>query len=260
MGAVSVVVDNAHFMVRCLRYRLRTERLEIGTMLQLDFRGGTVLDIGANNGIYSFWMRRVVGKQGRVVAFEPQPELYGAIVERKKRFGWHNVQVLNLALSDADGHRDLTRKIVGDGSASLEVSRHHSPDGLIPVATARLDALPPELLADLKFIKCDVEGHEYSVFLGGVETLRRHRPVIQFESTVAAEQTEHIFRLLGEMNYSGVMFLGGGYLPYSNPDKIPHYKFGSGGHRNFLFFPVEAIGTIIPRALAEKFPAAAQTF
>jgi hypothetical protein len=30
----------------------------------------------------------------------------------------------------------------------------------------------------------DVEGHERNVFLGGEQTIRRYRPVVQFESTV----------------------------------------------------------------------------
>jgi hypothetical protein len=47
----STFIDNAHFLIRCLRYRFRTEKLQIKTMLGLHLKGATVLDIGANNGI-----------------------------------------------------------------------------------------------------------------------------------------------------------------------------------------------------------------
>ena len=70
--------DRLHFLHRAWRYRLRAERDELAFVLSRDLRGATVLDIGANRGIYSYWMHRVVGATGQVIAFEPQPELVQA--------------------------------------------------------------------------------------------------------------------------------------------------------------------------------------
>src|SRR5688572_11049838 len=69
----------SHFILRCLRYRFRTERLHLRTMTLLNLKGATVIDIGANRGIYCFWMVRAVGSNGRVIAFEPQPEMHDTI-------------------------------------------------------------------------------------------------------------------------------------------------------------------------------------
>jgi O-antigen ligase len=257
IGWPSALLDTAHFLVRCLRYRFRTEKLQIKTMMRLNLRGATVLDIGANKGIYCFWMQRAVGASGRVIAFEPQPEMRDAIARLKHRFGWPNLNVVNVALSDHDGHSRLSRQKVGDGSASLEQSRRLHQNEMLDVVTTRMDDLPDDTFANLKFIKCDVEGHEHKVFLGGEQTIRLHRPVVQFESTVADEATSDIFCFFGGLGYSGVLLLGDKYLPYSNPDQLPHYKFGLGGHRDFLFFPPEAVGTIIPIDLFRQFPQAA---
>jgi O-antigen ligase len=254
---LSGFLDTAHFLVRCLRYRFRTESLQIKTMMQLDLDGATVLDIGANKGIYCFWMARAVGTSGRVIAFEPQPEMREAIERLKRRFGWLNLRVLNVALSDRDGHRRLSRQKIGDGSATLEASRHRLENKMLDVVATRMDDLPHDTFSNLKFIKCDVEGHERNVFLGGAQTIRRYRPVVQFESTVTDDATLDIFRFFCGLGYSGVMLLGGKYLHYSNPDQLPHYKFGLGGHRDFLFFPPEAVGTIIPLAMFQRFPQAA---
>jgi hypothetical protein len=57
-----------------------------------------------------------------------------------------------------------------------------------------------------------------------------------------------------------VLLLGNRYLPYTNPDAVPHYKFGMEGHRDFLFFPPEAIGTTIPLDLSRQFPRNALDF
>jgi FkbM family methyltransferase len=254
---LSGFLDTAHFLVRCLRYRFRTESLQIKTMMQLNLHGATVLDIGANKGIYCFWMARAVGTAGRVIAFEPQPEMHEAIETLKRRFGWLNLRVLNVALSDRDGHRRLSRQKIGDGSATLEASRHRRENKMLDVVATRMDDLPDDTFSNLKFIKCDVEGHERNVFLGGEQTIRRYRPVVQFESTVTDDATLDIFRFFRGLGYSGVMLLGGKYLHYSNPDQLPHYKFGLGGHRDFLFFPPEAVGTIIPIEMFQRFPQAA---
>jgi FkbM family methyltransferase len=52
---------------------------------------------------------------------------------------------------------------------------------MLDVQVTRLDAMTDEIFRNLKFIKCDVEGHELNAFLGGEQTIRRHRPVVQFE-------------------------------------------------------------------------------
>ena len=228
--------------------------------MRLRLNGATVLDIGANKGIYCFWMMRAVGRSGRVIAFEPQPEMRDSIERRKLRFDWRNLRVMNVALSNSDGSMNLSRQRVGDGSATLEVARRRSTDATLDVQVTRLDAIADATFPNLKFIKCDVEGHELNVFLGGEQTLRRQRPVVQFESTVTDPRTQQIFQFFRGLGYSGVLLLGNRYLPYANPDAVPHYKFGMEGHRDFLFFPPEAIGTTIPLDLSRQFPRNALDF
>src|SRR6202012_4757548 len=102
--------EDAHFWVRCLRYRFRTERLPLKTLMRLDLKGATALDIGANKGIYCFWLSRAVGPGGRVLAFEPQPEMTPYIATRKRHIGWTNVTTLNVALSNRSGSACLARE------------------------------------------------------------------------------------------------------------------------------------------------------
>jgi len=239
--------ENAHFVMRCLRYRFRTERLQLQTISHLNLRGATVLDIGANKGIYSFWLARAVGPDGLVLAFEPQPEMTEYIGRRRAQFSWPNVNIVPVALSDCHGSAQLSRQRIGDGGASLSRSNGET----ISVQTMRLDELPD--IAGVKFIKCDVEGHEMKVFAGAERTIRTFRPVIQFEATPPEDLP--LFEFFASLGYLGVMLLGRSYLPPTNPGRVPHYKLGLGGHRDFLFFPPEAIGTIIPENLARAFPA-----
>ncbi|MCK1402014.1 FkbM family methyltransferase [Bradyrhizobium sp. 4] len=234
-------------MSRCLRYRFRTERLQLKTLAGLRLKGATVLDIGANKGIYSYWLARAVGPSGNVVAFEPQPEMARYIDDRKRTFKLVNVRVMNTALSKEPGTATLTRARVGDGSASLEPSRLQVDQLNVPLTT--LDSM---CIPNLRFIKCDVEGHEMNVFSGAELTLRALRPIVQFEALPA--ETAKLFSFFEALGYSGVMFLGNRYLPCSNPDRVEHYKFGLEGHRDYLFFPPEAIGSTIPPSIYRQFP------
>jgi FkbM family methyltransferase len=243
-----------HFLVRCLRYRFRTEKLQVRTLMMLDLSGATVIDIGANKGIYCFWMTHAVGAQGHVLAFEPQPEMRDYIERRKAQLRWQNLTLFNVALSSTEGSAQLARQKVGDGSASLEESRRCGQTIVVPITT--LDRI--ENVDNLKFIKCDVEGHEYDVFCGAEQTIRRFRPIVQFEAR--SDKTASLFSFFRGIGYSGVMFLGDKYLHYSNPNRIPHYKFGQSGHRDFLFFPREALGSIIPDELSRSFPPECLTF
>jgi FkbM family methyltransferase len=217
--------EDVHFLARCLRYRFRTERQQLKALLRLDLAGATVLDIGANKGIYSYWLSRSVGPGGRVLAFEPQPEMADYIQRRHLR----NVEVINVALSDRTGSASLSRKRAGDGSASLG----RRIGAAIDVTLARLDDFGP--IQNLKFIKCDVEGHELSVFRGGERLLRSARPILQFEST--PDEIEPIQAFLKDLGYSGVMFGDDGCLAVEDIKRVPHRKFGFGGHRDFLFRP-----------------------
>jgi FkbM family methyltransferase len=242
-------VEGAHFLVRCLRYRYRTEKLQIATMMRLNLRGATVLDIGANKGIYCFWLARAVGISGRVIAFEPQPEMAASIKRRKLQFKLNNLSILGVGLSDCEGHAMLGRQKIGDGSASFQNSRHRNGGEILTVPTIKLDTIERDL-SNLKFIKCDVEGHELNVFLDAEQTIRRYRPIIQFEAI--PDDARDVFDFFLSLGYSGVMMLGGRFLNYTSREA--HYKFDAARHRDFLFFPPEAIGMTIPSRVYRQFP------
>ena len=244
--------EDAHFWVRCLRYRFRTEKLPLKTLLRLDLKGATVIDIGANKGIYCFWLSRAVSRSGKVLAFEPQPEMVNYIKSRKRSFGLDNVEITLTALSDHRGTAQLTRQRIGDGSASLQLERQGSGSELITVPLALLDDFE---VTNLKYIKCDVEGHEPSVFAGARRLIETFRPIVQFEAVEA--DSGGLFAFFEALGYRGTTFIGNAYYPYSKAWRVPHPKFGLGGHRDFLFFPESAIGSTVPSALYRRFTASA---
>jgi FkbM family methyltransferase len=121
--------------------------------------------------------------RGTHFAFEPVPRQYRYLVET-----FPKVKVHQVALSDSPGEATFVHVVSRPTYSGLRAIQYPSSQErteVITVRTARLDDLiPPEL--PIHFVKVDVEGAEFQVFSGGVETLRKNRPVVVFEHGQAA--------------------------------------------------------------------------
>jgi FkbM family methyltransferase len=134
-------------------------------------RGMTVLDIGANIGLYSLFLAELVGDQGQVLAFEPDPSLFEAALTNIRENGRENIiNIQNLALGSQSGQASLYRSSFNSGDNRLSASRGHKD--AVPVCVARLDDIVCD--AKIDFIKLDVQGWEAEVMRGMQRTLRRN--------------------------------------------------------------------------------------
>ena len=213
------IYESLHMLHRAYRYKNRTERDEVRFMLAHDLTGKLVLDIGANAGIYSYWMSKAVGKSGRVIAFEPQPEMIDALKKLRHSFRFPQLEIAETGLSDEPGEAVLQRQMSHLGGASIARDIPGADDSFtIPLTT--LDAYVEEH-ADrpVSFIKCDVEGHEPSVFAGGWETLRRDMPTLLFELHENQVRDSGLFQQLESIGYQ-VFYLHDG-------DKHPIDQLGA---------------------------------
>ena len=146
----------------------------------LESNTGSAVDVGANHGIYTYYLARVC-KFERVLAFEPNPIPF-RILEKKTK-SYKNVEILNIGVSDIqDSILSLNipvdskgRQITTRSSFDSVHDRHISID--VPVTT--LDSFE---LRNVAFIKVDVEGFEESVFRGAMATIKESKPVLLVET------------------------------------------------------------------------------
>ena len=127
--------------------------------------GMTVVDIGANQGLYTLLFADLVGERGRVLAFEPDDLLHDALRENVESNGARNVEVHHLALGSESGTMTLYRSLLNSGDNRLSAtSTGGGPRDPVQVRIERLD----EALAGerIDFVKIDVEGWEMEVFRG----------------------------------------------------------------------------------------------
>lgn len=142
--------------------------------------GMTVVDIGANQGLYTILFSRLVGPGGKVVSFEPEADMYEALAGNVSRNRVTNVEHHKVALGSEPGTAMLSRSLVhgGDNRLAPGHSEHTSQKESVPVNT--LDDVMGEQPVD--FIKMDVQGWEGEVFQGMKRVLRSNLAVlIHFE-------------------------------------------------------------------------------
>jgi len=135
------------------------------------------IDIGAFQGGMLRHLFRLAPR-GRHVAFEPLPE--GA---RRLQLAFPRAQVHACALGDATGQATFFEGLEHPALSGLRHRAKDLPDEPVREIQVPIDTLDRRIPADLSiaFVKVDVEGGELAVFRGGIETLKRNRPVIVFE-------------------------------------------------------------------------------
>lgn len=231
--------------LRLLKYRL-SRAAEMAVMRKYVRAGDVVIDIGARRGLFTSYLAGLVGRGGRVHAFEPLPQNLAAL--RANFTADRRVVLHPVALSSRAGWATLhvprqPNGRLSDALGSLE-SIHRQPSNVaIQVRRQPLDSL----LADLgrpSFIKCDVEGHELEVMRGGRLLLARARPVllIEIEQRHAREPIATRFEFLAAMRYRGfVLDPGAAMRPLEQFDSAVDQRAPGRGYANmFVFLPQPA--------------------
>jgi len=164
---------------------------EVQAALQQHLRVGmTFYDIGANIGFFSLLAARLVGREGRVVAFEADPEIAARLREHVERNAFSVITVVEKAVWSESGPVFFAR---ADPANSPDRGLGHVVSSVavdtIPASGVSLDDFvrtPPAP----DFLKCDVEGAEVEVFRGAERLLKEKRPGIICE--MHSEETQRI--------------------------------------------------------------------
>lgn len=138
-------------------------------------KGDTVIDIGANIGHHSLFMSRLVGENGKVIAFEPITYIREQFEKSILLNHIKNITIEPVAL----GERESTEKIhFSEGSvASSSIVNDVGGDKGETIRVVTLDSLS----LSPTFIKLDVEGYEFFALRGGEQTISKNHPVILME-------------------------------------------------------------------------------
>lgn len=130
--------------------------------------GDLVIDGGANFGFFTMMLSRLVGPDGLVLAFEPDPKIYGELSENIDGNNLSNVRRFQMALWNEDGEKEFW---VAPQSGYSSFFRYVPSERKV-VQARKLDTLIGDWPVP-RFIKLDCEGAEPWILYGAEETLRK---------------------------------------------------------------------------------------
>ena len=150
--------------------------------------GDTVLDVGANVGLWLMGVARAAGPDGAVHAFEPLPANFARLAANVRRNGLGWVRCHPLAVADEVGEAFLLLP-AGENSGLGSLCGRDLGERIRVAVTTVDDFCAREGLARVDLVKVDVEGAEPRVFQGAARLLAGERaPMVMFETgdTLAA--------------------------------------------------------------------------
>jgi FkbM family methyltransferase len=189
---VSDPISRELFLFGEFEFDLMVDAMELLRNLSGRPKGkGTIIDIGANNGVTSIGML-VTGQLDRAVAFEPEPTNFTRLQENVALNRLEDAVLrINGALSDrkASVTFELSDSNYGDhrvrfssGPSGVREIFNESVRPVINVSADTLDSvlagLPGRWTDDVAVIWIDVQGHEGYVFAGARSILDRGVPVV----------------------------------------------------------------------------------
>lgn len=186
-GSLRLFVHLSDLSIGLCIIRGQYEESEMAFVRSVVKPGQTVIDVGANIGLYSIVMGDLVGSSGRVFAFEPLFQ-NSDLLERsvtENRMG-DRIVLRRVLVGETAGEAELIdlpldRGSWNSGGAYLRRADEPVPAGhdLHRIAMTSLDS--ETLPGRVSFIKIDVEGAEPFVLRGAKKLLLEDRPTILCE-------------------------------------------------------------------------------
>lgn len=224
-----------HYLRKFRAARLSDEK-DLQVIPQLVSPSDTVLDIGANFGLYTRFLSDAVGESGRVYSFEPTSDMFDALKHNVESLGRSNITCVRAALSDWSGKAEIHIPPYPDGTpnyyeATLLAGDDEARAKGESVAILTVDEFcQSRKIKPLSFMKCDVEGFEIEVLRGAQNVIQCDHPVILLEINEPLLDGAHgteVTRFIKEMGYE--------IHVYENDDIHP-WKLGYFGV-NYILFP-----------------------
>jgi len=193
------------------------------------------IDIGAAEGVYSFFLQRLAL---RCIAFEPNPWLHLGL----KR-GLPNVEIHQTAVSSEEGNATLRVPVVNGipytGWATIEPKNQFAELPTHVVEEIKVRTVRPDRMAlgDIGFVKIDVEGHELDVLAGLSGLLAKCRPnlLIEIGGAQRGDSLAEVRRRLDPLGYIALRLDDRGLLKaLANDAKVR-------GSPNVIFIPMNGL-------------------
>lgn len=199
--------------------------------------GMNVVDVGANIGAHTVVFSELVGNDGKVLAFEPQPHLF-------------HMLCANVALNEL---RNVScyQEAIGDGSsvpfAEVDLDQENNMGGLsLPSIKADRRIVTNELDVPCHFLKIDVEGMELEVLRGAAGMIGQCKPMLYVENDWP-DKSKALIEFINDLGYKAYWHLAPLYHE-KNVRGVEENLWPGVVSINMLCIPAEVEFTGLPEA------------
>jgi FkbM family methyltransferase len=223
----------AEALVKTGRTHIESELNNIFALVNTLPNDAVIVDGGANIGFFSIPVAHVTqGRNVKIIAFEPQRQLFQALGGSLVLNGYDHVYLHNCGLGAEPGIAQLPAVNYGEvqdfGTVALSEQTTVEENRWIADRVVDVTSIDTMELPRLDFFKLDVEGYEVPALAGALETIKKHRPWIWVEYFITG--TEPIKQALADLE---------------------DYVFYLVDYQNMLVAPKERLITITTTGLQE---------
>ena len=200
----------------------------------------TVLDIGANCGHFSLRCARHLKERnitGKVYGFEPNPNIMKSLKDNvslnPKLDG--SIRLFPNAVGDKPGFLEISVPLRNTGAGSLSHNYEHEPHENFTVETLTVDHfLEKENVANVDFLKIDVESFEPFVLMGAEKCFDKFNPGVYIEFTNIKNdergiKNDYVYNFFAKRGYKIYVDTSEGFKPVDRFSELDAY-----GHCNFM--------------------------
>ena len=208
---------------------------EMATIPRLLKNPGTIIDIGANYGTYSFFLSKLY-PNSKIIAFEPATSSFGILRRIIRCFSLRNVIPVKKGLGEKIENKEIIfpRNYTIIAHVAGKNSKKNKEDKSEDIEITTLDSfVKRNKIKGIDLMKCDVEGFELSVFRGAKKSLKKFKPLVFVE--IEQRHTEkygidarNVLKFLEKIGYRSY-FVKGDEIKKTNKivPQIPLYIFST---------------------------------
>jgi FkbM family methyltransferase len=240
----TVQLIKKHHYLKLLRSAPLEIEPELKVIRYLVKPGDSVIDIGANIGIYSKMLSELVGPDGHVYSIEPFPATFEILCYNVRKLQLDNVEPVNVAVSDSQGIVTMALPYDSSGAEThyrAFIVTNPVEKGKIETANVRAATIDSRFLSEswiISFIKCDVEGHESACIKGAAKFLTQSQAAWLIEISGEPDETDsaahNVFKTFHNQGYSAWWYNGSKLKRRKPGDKSPNYFFLKDNHIDIL--------------------------
>jgi FkbM family methyltransferase len=177
---------------------------EVSLFRQIIREGDIVVDAGANIGAFAVPISQMIGDNGLLYAFEPQPFLCSVLSTNLLTNGCSNARPMSVALGDEMGKITVqninyaAKNNFGGISFATERANVAKNSAALGIPKMRLDDILD--VPRLRLIKADVEGMELALLNGAKDLLETHKPYLYLECD-SPEPADPLIAFLKQYDY-----------------------------------------------------------